>query len=180
MRTRTAPSERPSTPAISAVDISSTKRRISARRRSPGSRSTAREGRGRLSAADCVGLEVGRRGDGDRGIERRLRAAADPAATLGDRIPGDLEEPDPERGRAIAVVGPGALLEPAEIGQRREERPFRGVLCLVMVAQFVEGVAVHLGEVLPIQGLEPGRVRLGRLHEPPVAIEVGKARIPPW
>ena len=32
---------------------------------------------------------------------------------------------------------------------------------LVMVAELVEREAVHLGQVLPIQGLEPGRVRLG-------------------
>ena len=46
----------------------------------------------------------------------------------------------------------------------------------MVVAQFVVGEAVHLGEVLPIEGLETGRVRLGGLHEPPVAVQVGQAR----
>ena len=72
----------------------------------------------------------------------------------------------------------GPLLEAPEVRQRVEEGARGRVLRLVVVAQFVEGVAVHLGEVLPIEGLEPGRVRLGRLDETPVAIEMGKARTP--
>ena len=99
-----------------------------------------------------------------------------PAATLGDGVPGDLEEPDPERGRAIAVGRPRALLEPAEVRQGGEERPLGDVLRLVVVAQLVERVVVHLGQVLPIQGLEPGRVRLGRLDERAVAVEMDEAR----
>ncbi len=176
MSTRTAPSDRPSTPAISAVDISSTKRRISARRRSSGSRATAPQAAWAASWRSTSPCEVDRGGDRRRGLQRRLRAAAAEASPLGDHVAGDLEEPDPEGRRALAVGRPGALLEPGEVRQRGEERPLGGVLRLVVVVQFVEREAVHLGQVLPIEGLEAGRVRLGGLDEPPVAVEVAKAR----
>ena len=178
MRTRTAPSDRPRTPAISAVDISSTKRRTIARRRSSGSRPTAARPR-RVVAPRRVALR-GRPARGDRAgrLERCLRAAAPPAAALGDRVAGDLEEPDAERRGTLAVGRAGTLLEPGEVRQGGEERALRGVLRLVMVAQLVERVAVHLGQVLPIQGLEPGRVRLRRLDEPTVAVEMDEARTP--
>ena len=178
MRTRTAPSDRPSTPAISAVDISSTKRRMSARRRSPGSRPIARHASTASSWSRGVGFEVARRGDGHRGLERRLGPPASLPAPFGHRIAGDLEEPHPERRGALAVGGAGPLLEPGEVRQRVEEGALGRVLRLVVIAQLVEGVAVHLGQVLPIEGLEAGRVRLGRLDEPTVTVEVGKARTP--
>jgi len=60
----------------------------------------------------------------------------------------------------------------SEVRQRGKERALRGVLRLVVVVQLVEGVAVHLSQVLPIEGLEPGRVRLGLLDEPSVTVEV--------
>ena len=91
---------------------------------------------------------------------------------FGDDVAGDLEEPDAEGGRALAVGRAGALLEPRQVRQRRQEDPLGGVLGVVVVAQFVEREAVHLGQVLPIEGVEVGRVRLGRLDEPPVAVEV--------
>ena len=69
-----------------------------------------------------------------------------------------------------------ALLEPSEVRQRGKERALRGVLRLVMIAQLVEGVAVHLGQVLPIEGLEAGRVRLGLLDETSVTVEVDETR----
>ena len=177
MRTRTAPSERPRTPAISAVDISSTKRRMTARRRSSGRRPTADQAA--ATSSRCAASPSMSTGAGDRSPlpraappgRRRRRAAA-----LGDGVARDLEEPDAEGRGALAVGRAGPLLEPAEVGQGGEERPLGGVLRLVMVAQLVERVAVHLGQVLPIEGLEPGRVRLGRLDEPSVAVEVDEAR----
>ena len=176
MRTRTAPSERPRTPAISAVDISSTKRRITARRRSSGSRPTADQAAATSSAPCRVAFDVDRGGDRAGRFERRLGPAAQAAATLGDGVARDLEEPDAERRRALAVGRARPLLEPAEVRQGGQERALGGVLRLVMIAQLVERVAVHLGQVLPIEGLELGRVRLGRLDKATVAVEMGKAR----
>ena len=75
MRTRTAPSERPRTPAISAVDISSTKRRISARRRSSGRRPTADQAAATSSFARGVAFDVDRAGHRAGSLERRFRAA---------------------------------------------------------------------------------------------------------
>jgi hypothetical protein len=175
MRTRTAPSERPSTPAISAVDISSTKRRISARRRSSGGdRPRTRP----LRPRPCARRRVRRR--------RRRRPNRPPRAAL----PGAVAACGVARRRRCARSGrarPGrsrrprrrpacALLEPPEVRQGGEERALGGVLRLVVVAQLVEGVAVHLGQVLPIEGLEAGRVRLGLLDEPSVTVEVDETR----
>ena len=177
MSTRTAPSDRPSTPAISAVDISSTKRRISARRRSPGSRSTARQAPRPRRRGRGVGLEVERvaatvaaasSGASGRRRRRRRRSATALRAIWNSQT-RNVEAPSPSAGRARSSNRP-------RFARADEERPLGGVLRLVMVAQLVERVAVHLGQVLPIEGLEPGRVRLGRLDEPPVAVEVGEAR----
>ena len=158
MRTRTAPSDRPRTPAISAVDISSTKRRTIARRRSAGSRPTARHAapassRRAASASTSSGsATVAAASSGCPG------AGGGRALAFGDDVAGDPEEPDAERRGASPSAGPGALLEPGEVRQGREERALGGVLGVVMVAELVVGVAVHLGEVPAIQGVEPGRV----------------------
>ena len=176
MRTRTAPSERPRTPAISAVDISSTKRRISARRRSSGRRPTADQAAATSSFRAASSFDVDRAGHRAGRLERRFRAATQGAASLGDGVARDLEEPDPEGRGALAIGRACALLEPPEVRQGGEERALGGVLRLVMVAQLVEGVAVHLGQVLPIEGLESGRVRLGLLDEPSVTVEVDETR----
>ena len=45
-----------------------------------------------------------------------------------------------------------------------------------MIAELVEGVAVHLGEVPAIEGVEVGRVATRRLDQRAVAIEMGDAR----
>ena len=104
------------------------------------------------------------------------RAGDGAAGPFGDRVPRDLEQPDAERGGALPVRRAGTLLEPADAGQGREERPLGDVLRVVVIAELVGRVAVHLGEVLPVQGLEAGRVRLRSLHESPIAVEVGEAR----
>ena len=136
MSTRTAPSERPRTPAISAVDISSTNRRTTARRRSPGRRSTARHAAAASSRDDRVGLDVG----GVRARRRRPRAAPrDGGAARGDARrrrcgrsgtarPGTSRRPSPSAGRARSS-------NRREVRERGEERPFGGVLGLVMVAR---------------------------------------------
>ena len=111
IRTRTAPSERPITPAISAVVISSTKRRTSARRRSSGRRATAAQAAPascRRPASDSILEGVGDQGGG---LERCRRVAAPAAPDVGNHVAGDLEQPDPERRGAFAVGRPGALLE---------------------------------------------------------------------
>ena len=96
-------------------DISSTKRRTTARRRSSGRRPTARPGRRapRRARPRCRSTSSGSR-DRRGGLERRDRAGgAGRGALVGDHVAGDLEEPDPERRGALAVGRPGALLEPA-------------------------------------------------------------------
>ena len=176
MRTRTAPSERPRTPAISAVDISSTKRRTTARRRSPRRRPTAPRAARRLVATGHVGLEVERRrrrrrrpraaprvGDGAGGGARPRRCGRSGRARR-----GTWTRPRRRSGRARSSNRPG--------GQGGEERALGGVLGVVLVAELVDRVAVHLGEVLPIQGVEPCRVGLRRLHERAIAVEVGDVR----
>ena len=178
MRTRTAPSERPGR----RRSPPSTSRRRTAGRGPGGDRraagDTARHAaRGLVTAGDLRLRRRPRRRRRPR-LERRLGPAPAGAAALGDDVAGDLEEPDAERGRALAVGRPGALLEPGEVRQGGEERALGGVLRLVVVAELVERVAVHLGEVLPIQGLEPGRVRLRRLDEATIAVEVGEAARP--
>src|SRR4051812_48616648 len=45
-----------------------------------------------LCPAGCLRLEIGRPCDLKRGLERRLRAAANRPAALGDGVAGDLEE----------------------------------------------------------------------------------------
>ncbi len=176
MRTRTAPSERPSTPAISAVDISSTKRRISARRRSSGRRPTADQAAATSSARAASPSMSTAAATEPAASSGASGPAAQAAATLGHGVARDLEEPDAERRRAFAIGRARPLLEPPEVRQGGQERALGGVFRLVMVAQLVERVAVHLGQVLPIEGLEVGRVRLGRLDKATVAVEMGKAR----
>ena len=109
-------------------------------------------------------------------VERRLRPAAPAAAPFVDDVAGDPEEPHPERGGVTAVLGAGTLLEARQTGQRREERPFRGVLRLVMIAELVDRVVVHLGHVLPVQRVEPRGVGPSRVHERPIQVEVGETR----
>ena len=72
-----------------------------------------------------------------RGLERGLRPTSACASAFGNHVPSDLEQPHPERGGALAVVRPGAFVESVEVGQGGQERPFRRVLRLVMVAQLV-------------------------------------------
>ena len=127
--------------------------------------------RGSLVADDGRALDVRRVGRAPGSLQERLRMPSAGAATFGDDVAGDAEEPDPERGGIVAVRGAGPFLELVQVGQRGKERPLGRVLRLVMVAQLVDRDVVHLGHVLPIQGVEAGGVRLGGLHEGTVAIE---------
>ena len=105
IRTRTAPSERPRTPAISAVDISSTK----AARRAPSVAGQPRHGLpggARLLAPDDLGGRVGRARNSGRGLERLLRSPEAGALAVGDDVAGNAEEPDAERRGATTVLGP--------------------------------------------------------------------------
>ena len=117
MSTRTAPSERPRMAAISRVDISSTKRSTSARRRSSGSRSMACQARASASRSLAVRGRVVGGGDQLGRLERRLGAAAQAAALVGDGVAGDLEEPDAEGERSSVA----ALVEARQGRQRAQE-----------------------------------------------------------
>ena len=176
MRTRTAPSDLPRTPAISAVDISSTKRRTIARRRSAGRRATARHASAASSRVAAPPSTSSGVGDVGGRLDGRDGAAALRPALVRDDVAGDPEEPDAERRRAVAVGGAGALLEAVEVREGGEERPLRGVLGLVMVAELVVRVAVHLGEVPAVEGVELGGIAARGLDERPVPIEMGDPR----
>ena len=176
MRTRTAPSDLPRTPAISAVDISSTKRRTIARRRSAGRRATARHASAassRVAAPASTSTLSATWAAASMGATGRRRCVR---ALVRDDVAGDPEEPDAERRRAVAVGGAGALLEAVEVGEGCEERPLRDVLGLVMVAELVVRVAVHLGEVPAVEGVELGGVAARGIDERPVPIEMGDPR----
>ena len=77
--------------------------------------------------------------------------------------------------RKVDASGPSSgvrlLAEPRQRGEGAQERALGGVLGGVVVRELVEGVGIHLGEVLPIQGVELGRVPAGRLDEGAVAVE---------
>ena len=177
MRTRTAPSDLPRIPAISAVDISSTKRRISARRRSSGNRATAAQAAPASWRSPTSRLDVDRSGDAGSRLDRRDRVAPAAAPDVRDDVAGDLEEPDPERRGAVAVDRPGALLEAVQGAEGEHERPLGGVLRVVVAAELVVGVAVHLGQVLPIQGVERLGVAQGGLDERSIAVEMDKSTL---
>ena len=157
-----------------------TSRRRSAGRPPGGDRRAAGRRRARPRAASSrrttVALDVERVGDDRRGrLERRLGLAA-PArgarsATALRAIwksqTRNVEAPSPSAGRARSS-------NRSRFGERGQERPLGGVLGLVVVAELVVGEAVHLGQVLPIEGLEPGRVRRAASTRRPVAVEVGE------
>ena len=77
--------------------------------------------------------------------------------------------------RKVEALGPSSgracSRNRGRAGERAQEHALGGVLGGVVVPELVEGEGIHLGEVLPIQGVEPGGVAPGRLHEGPVAIE---------
>ncbi len=118
-------------------------------------------------------LDVEGVGDERSRLDRGLRVAAATAPLVSDDVAGDSEEPDAERGRAIAVGGTCPLLEPIEVGKGGEECPLGGVLGLVMIAELVIRVAVHLGEIPAIEGVEAGGVAARLLDERAIPVEVG-------
>ena len=72
----------------------------------------------------------------------------------------------------VGTVGRDCALAEAREGRERvHEGPLGGVLGGVVVAELVDGVAVHLGHVLPVEGLETPRVGLCGLDERAVAVE---------
>ena len=174
MRTRTAPSDRSRMAAISAVDISCTKRRIDGPPPITGQPIDRGPGRRRRLAVDHGRLDVERVGCRDRVIERSLGSATHPAASLGDDVAGDPEEPDPERRGVTPVLDARALLEPGQRRKRGQERPLGGVLRLVVIAELVDREAVHLCHVLPIERVETRGIRARSLHERPIEVEGGE------
>ena len=180
MRTRTAPSDRPRTPAISAVLISSTNRSVSARRRSSGRARTARSASpasSRVTASASRSAAVRDRQSGARARPRARRRAAGGALrrSLATVLRAIRNSHTRNVRRLGAVLGARLLAEPRQGGERAQEHALGRVLRGVMVPELVEGVGIHLGEVLPIQGVEPGR---GRAAPPPRAPGRDRARRP--
>ena len=99
------------------------------------------------------------------GRRRRL------ATLVGHHVARDPEQPHAERRGVRAVLGRGELAEPGQRGEGAHEHALGRVLRGVVVGELVEGVGIHLGEVLPVQGVESGRIPTGRLDERAVAIE---------
>jgi len=130
---------------------------------------------GGLVADGDAALDVERVGDERCGLDRRLWVTTAAATLVGDDVAGDPEKPDTERGRTISVAGTCSLLEPMEVGKGGEERPLGGVLGLVMVAELVIRVAVHLGEIPAIEGVEAGGITARLLDERAIPVEMGDA-----
>jgi hypothetical protein len=128
-----------------------------------------------LLAPDDITLDVERVRD-DRRLEDRLaRPSADRPLLVRDDVPGDLEQPDAEGRGAFAVGRPSPLLEAVQVRERGQERPLRGVLGGVVIAELVVGVAVHAGQVPPIEGIEACRIALRRLDQRSIQVEVRDA-----
>ena len=145
-----------------------------------------RQRRGRLVTHRDAGLEVDGIGDhqpapravSSEAAGRRRRVAA----LVGDDVARDPEQPDAEGRGVAAVLGRRELAEPRQRGEGAHEHALRRVLRGVVVGELVEGVGIHLGEVLPVQGVELGGVPTRRLDERAVAVERDDAstrRIPP-
>ena len=162
IRTRTAPSDRPRTPAISAVrqlvDEAQDHGLAAVAGQAPdGAPGRARPRRGGPPSAS--------RSSGSDDRPPRPRAA--PRAARGAGAPGDslraiwnsqtrnVEAPSPSAGWARSSNAAGCV-------SAGEEGRLGRVLRGVVVAELVVGVAVHLGEVPAIQGVEPGRVAPAR------------------
>ncbi len=126
----------------------------------------------RLLPDGCAALDVEWIRDGGSGLDRRLRVAATAATLVRDDVAGDPEKPDAERRSAFAVGRAGPLLEPIEMGQRSEERPLGGVLGLVVIAELVVRVAVHLGQIPAIERIEASWIVAGRINERAIAVEM--------
>ena len=127
---------------------------------------------GDVLARRGAALDVERIGNDRGGVERGRRMAAARAPVVRDDVAGDAEQPDAERRGALAVGRPGPLLESAEVGQREEERPLGGVLGVVVVAELVVRVGIHLGEIPAIEGFEGSGVVARGLDECTIPIEV--------
>ena len=132
-------------------------------------------GGGSLVADGDTSLDVEWVGHERGGLDRRLWVTAAATPLVGHDVASDPEEPDTERGRTISVPGTCSLLEPLEVGKGGEERPLGGVLGLVMVAELVVRVAVHLCEIPAIEGVEAGRVAARLLDERAIPVEMGDA-----
>ena len=72
-----------------------------------------------------------------------------------------------------AVRRPRPLLEARQRREGGQKRPLGGVLGVVMIAKLVIRVAVHLGEIPAIQGVEAERVASSVVDERSIAVEVG-------
>ena len=134
--------------------------------------------RGPLRAPDRAALDVERIADHTSCIEGGRRVASPTATLVGDDVAGDPEQPDPERGGAIPVSWPRSLLEPGQVGQGKEERPLGRVLRVVVIAELVVRVGIHLGEVPAVEGFEGGWVAPGGLDERSIAVEPADSGAP--
>ena len=117
---------------------------------------------------------------------RRRRTAASsgavgmprPAAPdVGDRRCGRSGRARPGTSRRRRRRPAGRAPRSAAGRQGEQERPLGGVLGVGMAAELVVRVAVHLGEVLPIQGVEGGRVAQGGLDEGSIAVEMDETAV---
>ena len=97
----------------------------------------------------------------------RLGMAPVASSFVGQDIAADLEQPYPEG--AARVHAP--VIESGQATQRLEEHLLGDVLGGVMGARLVEGEAVHLGHVLPVEGVESQRVPTGGFHRQTVGID---------
>ena len=127
-------------------------------------RARASRSRGRRGRVVGRGDQLGR-------LERRLGATTQPPALVGDGVAGDLEEPDAE-GRTLVVA---SLVEARQRRQRAQEDDLGQVLRTMVVAQLVDGEAVHLAHVLPIERFERPRVPTSRLHGRSIRVERDRA-----
>jgi len=87
---------------------------------------------------------LGREADGL--VERRNGVPAAVTALVADSVSRDLEQPDPK----AAPLALALFAEPGKTAERTHEHIGRDVLGGVVVAELVEGEAVHLGDVLPV------------------------------
>jgi hypothetical protein len=127
---------------------------------------------GGLVAERGIALDVDRVSDVGSSLDGRGRAATARPAVVRDDVASDPEEPDAERRSTFAVGRSGPLLESVEVRECSEERALRDVFGFVMVSELIEGVAVDLGEIASIQGIELGWVVTRRVDERAIPIEM--------
>ena len=145
MSTLVAPSERPSARAISRLSMPSAKRMISASRRSSGSGCTPSSTRLSSSRPSTSCSVVCGAASGRRVVDRRDRLARAVAVQVGGEVVGDADQP---RAQRPAV---GLALRALEVAVGLQERLLGQVLRVVVIADAVVRVAVHVAQVRPVE-----------------------------